>query len=165
MSISQNLKVNWLERLIDVGNGNYCVLGFHSSSFVVHSISDAVNLSEVTCGGGHRSWDFNGVDFAFIKDRQLMFCKEFMTSDASMTIKTGLHSLVINCVEHCHFGSKDYLFTGSEDTFIKVISATDCELKLEQTLRSHLSSVRAMHLVDYTNDKKILSKCWRSSRI
>ena len=35
-----------------------------------------------------------------------MFCKEFMTSDASMTIKTGLHSLVINCVEHCHFGSK-----------------------------------------------------------
>ena len=106
LKTSYLFKVNWLERLIDVGNGNYCVLGFHSSSFVVHSISDAVNLSEVTCGGGHRSWDFNGVDFAFIKDRQLMFCKEFMTSDASMTIKTGLHSLVINCVEHCHFGSK-----------------------------------------------------------
>ena len=57
---------------------------------------------------------------------------------------------------NCPLYSKDYLFTGSEDTFIKVISATDCELKLEQTLRSHLSSVRAMHLVDYTNDKKFL---------
>jgi len=146
-----------LERLVNIGDGNHCILGFHSSSFVVHSIIDAVNLSEIVCGGGHRSWDFNGCDFAYIKDKQLMFCKELLTPDTSMTIKNGLHSLVINCVEHCQFGQSHYLFTGSEDTFIKVINVTEgCELKLEQTLRSHLSSVKAMHIIDYTQDKKIL---------
>ena len=87
-----------------------------------------------------------------------MFCKELLTPDASMTIKNGLHSLVINCVEHCQFGqSQHYLFTGSEDTFVKVIRVTDGgELKLEQTLRSHLSSVKAMHITDFTEHKKIL---------
>ena len=52
-----------------------------------------------------------------------MFCKELLTPDTSLTIKNGLHSLVINCIEHCQFGhSQHYLFTGSEDTFIKVIN-------------------------------------------
>ena len=90
-------------------------------------------LSEVTCGGGHRSWDFNGVDFAFIKDRQLMFCKEFLTSDTSMTIKTGLHSLVINCVEHCHFGSKVERaiqeFWGFGATFLLALKLGKCASK------------------------------------
>ena len=117
-----------------------------------------MQISQIIITGGHRSWDFNGSDFAFIKDKQLMFCKELLTPDTSMTIKNGLHSLVINCIEHCQFGqSQHYLFTGSEDTFIKVINVTDIgELKLEQTLRSHLSSVKTMHVTDFTEDKKIL---------
>ena len=108
--------------------------------------------------GGHRAWDFNGTDFAFIKDKQVMFCKELLTPDTSTTLKNGLHSLVINCIEHCHFNTSQYhyLFTGSEDTFIKVIRVDEGELKLEQTLRSHISSVKAMHLVDLTENKKFL---------
>ena len=51
MSTCQNLKLSWLERLVDIGNGNRCILGFHSSSFVIHSTVDAVNVGEIVCGG------------------------------------------------------------------------------------------------------------------
>ena len=108
--------------------------------------------------GGHRAWDFNGTDFAFIKDKKVMLCKELLTSDTSTTLKNGLHSLVINCIEHCHFNTSQhhYVLTGSEDTFIKVIRVDEGDFKLEQTLRSHISSVKAMHLVDLTENKKLL---------
>ena len=51
MSTCQNLKLSWLERLVNIGNGNRCILGFHSSSFVIPSTVDAVNVGEIVCGG------------------------------------------------------------------------------------------------------------------
>ena len=54
------------------------ILGFHSSKFVIHAINEGVNVAEVECGGSHRSWGFNGKDFVFTKDKQLMFSKDII---------------------------------------------------------------------------------------
>ena len=71
----QNLKINWLEHFWTSNDEIRCILGFHSSYFVIHGIENGVNIAQVECGGSHRSWDFNGKDFAFTKDKQLMIAK------------------------------------------------------------------------------------------
>ena len=158
LTLSQHLKVSWLEKYLPPnGNSNDPkVLGFHSSNFVIHSVSEGINLSEVECGGGHRAWDFNGSDFAFIKDRKLMMAYHVNNEEFVTSIKQGLHSLTINCVQHFSFAGNQFLVTGSEDTLIKIIRVTDDgRFRLEQTLRGHISSVRAMHVTNWL-DKKVL---------
>lgn len=150
LTISQHLKVSWLEDLFQ----DY-VVGFHSSNFIIQSVSDGSNLVEVSCGGGHRSWDFDGSNLAFVKDKRVFLCQNLVNTDDPKTFKNGLHTLCINCLTHFQMGSKNYLITGGEDTMIKILKV-DQSLKVEHTLRSHLSSIKCMDLIDLDTHEKLM---------
>ena len=64
----QHLKIPWLERLGD----EQILCGFHSTRFVVYSLHHDWIIASIECGGGHRSWDFDGQHLFFVKDKELV---------------------------------------------------------------------------------------------
>ena len=56
-------------------NMNSFLLPWQQEQFVVWSVRDNQKLLEVTCGGGHRAWDFcchgNTATFLYVKAREV----------------------------------------------------------------------------------------------
>ena len=150
MTATQHLKLPWIERIERWLNQDI-VCGFHSSSFVVQALESGATLAEVECGGGHRSWDYQGQNFVFIKDKEVLLAKSIIKETL---IKVGGHLKEINCVEHIRFGSKNFFVTGGEDTTLKLWRTTLCPIA---TLRRHISSIKCMAVEDYSASEKLLA--------
>ena len=157
LSCVQHLKLPWLERIEE---GSRILCGFHSTDFVVHSLEDDKTIASIQCGGGHRSWDFNGTDLCFVKDKELMLASDL---DKEITIKRGAgHLKEINCIEHLRFSDDEngtgasFLVTGGEDTTMKVWSLAVDNLSCLSTFRRHTSSIKCLATEDLTCGQKIL---------
>ena len=164
LSSVQHLQLPWLERCIEDGR-SMIVCGFHSTHFVVHSLEDDKTIASIPCGGGHRSWDFNGTDLCFVKDKEVLLASDL---DKEITITRGAgHLKEINCIEHLRFDDagddettrSSFLVTGGEDTSLKIWSLTmKNNLSCLSTYRRHASSIKCLATKNFSSDgrQKIL---------
>ncbi|XP_033119459.1 WD repeat-containing protein 6-like isoform X2 [Anneissia japonica] len=142
----------WIEKLIIKENGEIQVLGFHTSQFVVWSVTQNQKLFQVKCGGGHRSWGFaepdNTACLAYIKAKDVFICKQSVLRKQHI-LKNSLHGRELTCAKflgRINVKGESYLLvaTGSEDTTVNIV-AIDCrtsEAAVVKTLQDHVSSVR-----------------------
>ncbi|GAB6031566.1 WD repeat-containing protein 6 [Chamberlinius hualienensis] len=141
------------------------VFGFHDERFILWSERHQTVLSEIYCGGGHRSWDiyFRGSTFIFtyIKEGDIGVVTKDLKFILPTRIKFGNHIRQINHVYHLFIhGSKSYFATGSEDNSIKIWSVnmekSVDDVVIEHSLRGHISSVKTISscLLPSSTDKR-----------
>jgi len=136
-------KLQWTEK-ISMLNQQVIVQGFHSSKFVVYSLTEDSIMYETECGGSHRSWtsslrdhaDNDGqrvddgldVRFTFIKERRCFQRQNRIGGFQDRFVKPPLHSKEINCVHAFTTGvttaadRSRLIASGGEDTLIKLWS-------------------------------------------
>ncbi|XP_071947066.1 tRNA (34-2'-O)-methyltransferase regulator WDR6-like isoform X2 [Antedon mediterranea] len=148
----------WIEKILIKENGEMQVLGFHTTHFVVWSVSQNQTLFQVDCGGGHRTWGYAELEniscFAFIKARDVFLCKQ-TGLQKQLILKDSLHGRELTCakfLERINVKGIGYLLmaTGSEDTMVKIV-AVDCKTSkavVIKTLQDHISSVRDLAICE-----------------
>ncbi|KAI8479652.1 WD repeat-containing protein 6, partial [Branchiostoma belcheri] len=96
---------DWLEKLTFSKGGEVLAMGFHTSNFVVWSLSTNEPLLQVQCGGGHRAWGIlpsscQGALFAYIKTRSIQLTKgPSISGKKRLILKDSLHGREITCLK------------------------------------------------------------------
>lgn len=71
-------------------------------SFIVWSTEQQRSLMQVSCGGGHRSWDLkisdNNVTFLFIKDKKVYANTRSVQSVMNTTLKVNRCYYIVHSV-------------------------------------------------------------------
>jgi len=96
--------------------------------------------------GSHRSWDFDGEDFVFTKDKQLYCLRNVLGSKVPKTIRCKGHDRVINCATSLQLNesSRRFLITGGEDTLMQIWHVKDNDIIPVHAIRSHISSIKCI---------------------
>lgn len=117
--------------------------------FVVWSSEQQRSLMHVSCGGGHRSWDFDAtsseVTFLFVKDKQIYENRRPLNGvfSPSLAGRCGGHSKSI-CRGRFICFHEPLILTGSEDTTIRLSRLDQRSLQSIAIITKHVSSVRAL---------------------
>ncbi|XP_035672898.1 WD repeat-containing protein 6-like isoform X1 [Branchiostoma floridae] len=150
---------DWLEKLTFTKDGEVLALGFHTSNFVVWSLSANEPLLQVQCGGGHRAWGIlpstrQGALFAYIKARAIQLMKRpSISSNKRLILKDSLHGREITCLKFLGWASNNegaqhaICATSSEDTTINIVALKHkpvSDLVVLDTIQDHISSVRCL---------------------
>lgn len=109
-----------------------------------------MSLMKVTCGGGHRSWDFSvtlsSVTFLFVKDKQIYeSCRpRGSVFHSTLAGKCGGHSKTTCRAQFIRSDNQTLILTGSEDTTLRISGLSGGSLRCLTTIPKHISSVRAL---------------------
>uniref|UniRef100_UPI00358E87D6 tRNA (34-2'-O)-methyltransferase regulator WDR6-like isoform X1 n=1 Tax=Myxine glutinosa TaxID=7769 RepID=UPI00358E87D6 len=162
------LHLDWLARIVpsDVyrtDDSNDLLLGFRGDTFVVmRNCLGEGEVNVVSCGGGHRSWDFFSSSatenlFAFIKAGDVIL--SYSKLPELGLLQTGLHTRHTTCVQvlQYHHGNV-VLATGSDDTTLRLLllhkDADGIWRKHgASVINEHLSGVRAVAVATDTQSK------------
>lgn len=154
---NKELDFQWVEKFLD--RDELVICGFQERIFVVYNTKTNSRLLEVTCGGGHRSWDairyIEKVDEEFDECIRLVYMKNsdinlvtfHLSKIVSKNIINGSHSKEINCLKthitNSH-ESKTYYISGGEDTTLR-ISSINSDLQFEdEIVFKQLSNIRTL---------------------
>ncbi|XP_078668527.1 tRNA (34-2'-O)-methyltransferase regulator WDR6-like [Branchiostoma floridae x Branchiostoma belcheri] len=150
---------DWLEKLTFSKGGEVLAMGFHTSNFVVWSLSTNEPLLQVQCGGGHRAWGIlpsscQGALFAYIKTRSIQLTKgPSISGKKRLILKDSLHGREITCLKFLGWATNNegaqhtICATSSEDTTINIVALKYkplSELVVLDTIQDHISSVRCL---------------------
>lgn len=185
ISIVGNIKIlhtidinfQWIEKFIDKTKNIIC--GFQERVFVVYDLKNNCTILEVPCGGGHRPWDINRyfikfddiyeefIKLVYLKNSKLHEETFQLSKIASKNIINGSHAKEINCLKiynpTCGH-DVTFMFSGSEDTALRISSMKSEKLKNEITFK-HLSSVKCMKIVKLENNKVLLTSAGGRAQI
>ncbi|CAH1258397.1 WDR6 [Branchiostoma lanceolatum] len=156
---------DWLEKLTFSEDGEMLALGFHTSNFVVWSLSANEPLLQVQCGGGHRAWGIlpsasQGALFAYIKARAVQLTKgPSISSSKRLILKDSLHGREITCLKFLGWTNNEgapyaICATSSEDTTINIVALKHkpvSDLVVLDTIQDHISSVRCLTVCPQLN--------------
>ena len=118
-----------------------------------------MSLMKVTCGGGHRSWDFNvspsSVTFLFVKDKQIYEnCRpRDSVFHSTLAGKCGGHAKSTCRSQFIRSDHQTLILTGSEDTTLRISKISDEALRCMTTIPKHISSVRALAVHEIPSTK------------
>ncbi|OWR53291.1 WD repeat-containing protein 6 [Danaus plexippus plexippus] len=165
----KDLEFEWVEKFLDV-QGKY-VCGFRERSLVVYDVENDLKVVDVSCGGGHRSWDVvryienNGgcyeecLRLMFVKNTQV-YVNTFRLRDiVSTVILPGTHSKEINCLRTYRRRNDDpvtWFITGGEDTTLRVSTSEQEAEFWDRVIFRHLSNVRALKLLSVSHDEVLV---------
>ncbi|CAG9769307.1 unnamed protein product [Ceutorhynchus assimilis] len=153
---SNKTKFSWL-----VGLENNLLLSFSGDNFVVSDFKFQRILFETKCGGGHRSWDYvtnsKSIIFSFIKQKIIHTCQLNMEDFMPKDVIEGFHVREINALKVLKL-SEDYhlVISGGEDTILRLSIAQFNRIKILETFKIHLSSIRAINYYKLNINKYLL---------
>jgi len=144
-------------------------VSFHGNKMILKDILKNHVLSEVECGGGHRSWDLHEeAGLVYIKDRRIHLHQLNLQGD--LPAFPGSHATQINVVESFRLRGATYFCTGGEDTMIRIhkFNQKQASLVPSMVLRGHVSSIKCLGTVDHDGKPHLVSgggraqlKVWR----
>ncbi|KAL3864776.1 hypothetical protein ACJMK2_006430 [Sinanodonta woodiana] len=147
----------WIDKLMITEEGQITFLCFHNNKFVLWSVEENQRLLEITCGGGHRAWDFTQegkmTRFTYIKSREIVLHDSFI-SDNHVQLRESLHGKELCDVQFLaslQLSGKPVhiIATCSEDTNIAVVALFNNlynvpVMQVLKTLHGHISTVRCL---------------------
>ncbi|KAI0211811.1 WD repeat-containing protein 6 [Lamellibrachia satsuma] len=150
---------DWISRLL-FHAGDLLVLGFHTDQFLVYSVGRNQRMLTVSCGGGHRVWDFvlsHGGDgrFVYIKNKDIVVCDASFLAN-QLILKPSLHGREVTDVKYLFSSTDDgscFVATASEDTTVNILHVSKCPIRDGQlryvyhvvaSMQAHISNVRAL---------------------
>lgn len=164
---SRVLEFQWVEEFLNTDETLIC--GFQERLFVIYDLTDNSKVLEVTCGGGHRSWDAvrfiekvnndyeQFVNFIYLKNSEIHLLKFQLSKIVAKNLVNGSHSNNINCLKVLvSDGSKTIYVSGGEDTTVR-ISTTDNQLNFKDVLTfKQLSNVRTLKLQPVDDNNSLI---------
>ncbi|CAH2233658.1 jg10625 [Pararge aegeria aegeria] len=166
---SKDLDFQWVEKFLDK-NVNY-ICGFRERVFVIYDIKNNMEILEVSCGGGHRSWDAahyyekiggNFEEFirvVYIKNSEIQLKTFRLSTMVSKNIINGTHSKEINCLETYTVNSKGkttFYISGGEDTTLRISRSTLHSKFKDEIIFKQLSSIRTLKLLPLRDNTILL---------
>lgn len=141
---SNKTKLSWL---IALENNN--LLSFSGDNFVITDFKFQRILFEISCGGGHRSWDYlkllEDITILFIKQK-VIHCIQLDIEDLKpKDVIEGYHVREINAVKVLNIGDRHVIISGGEDTILRLSVQRNNNLEILECLKVHLSSIRAIN--------------------
>ncbi|XP_066248670.1 tRNA (34-2'-O)-methyltransferase regulator WDR6 isoform X2 [Euwallacea similis] len=138
-------KFSWLAAL-----DNNLLLSFGGNQFIVSDLKFQRILFQVPCGGGHRSWHHlitsDAFQFSFIKEKVVHSIKTNREDLEPTSVVEGYHIKEINCAKILHKADGLVVISGGEDTVLRISLIKEHQLRVLESLKVHLSSIRAMDL-------------------
>lgn len=151
---------NWVDRFI--GKDGTVVCGFRETDLVVWDIEDNQHLTEINCGGGHRSWDVikkwnktnddtivSYLQFAYIKNYTI-HTMDIKVDDFSHNVIRGFHVKEINTLISLKHGDVFTFVSAGEDTMLVFnrcrIDGNTVNFENQLKITKHLSSVRCLYV-------------------
>ncbi|CAG4928746.1 unnamed protein product [Colias eurytheme] len=162
---NRDLDFQWVEKFVDSNDRYIC--GFQERIFVVYDVKNNVRALEVTCGGGHRSWDVlryiekegenfdEFISFIYIKEANIHLERFNLKNIVSKNIVNGTHSKEINCLVTHKFDDTLFYISGGEDTTLRVSSSNSALEFKDELILKHLSNVRALK-INKLDDRTLL---------
>ncbi|KAL0830268.1 hypothetical protein ABMA28_002472 [Loxostege sticticalis] len=158
---NKELEFQWVEKFIDKEENIIC--GFKERIFVVYNVQNNLKLIEVSCGGGHRSWDvvrYIGkvgdeyeelIKLVYVKNSEICSHTFQLSKIMSKNVINSSHSKEINCLKS--FKSNldktiSFYVTGGEDTTLRLSSINSDSQIRDEIVSKHLSNVRTLKIVD-----------------
>uniref|UniRef100_A0A8C4QDL9 tRNA (34-2'-O)-methyltransferase regulator WDR6 n=1 Tax=Eptatretus burgeri TaxID=7764 RepID=A0A8C4QDL9_EPTBU len=161
------LHLDWLARIVPsdldgTDDSNALLLGFRGDTFVaMRNCLGEGEINMVSCGGGHRSWDFLSSSatenlFVFIKAGDVIL--SYSKLPELRLLQTGLHTRHTTCVQVLQYDHGNVvLATGSDDTTLRLLllhkDADGIWRKcVASVINEHLSGVRAVAVATDAGD-------------
>ncbi|XP_063241176.1 tRNA (34-2'-O)-methyltransferase regulator WDR6 [Bacillus rossius redtenbacheri] len=144
---ADKLPMEWCAGTV-VYRDSLLVLGFSERQLMVWSPAEGQAVLEVTCGGGHRSWDFRLVGdelvLLFVKASQVHRSVSHIDRLVRPSLQASLHAKELNAALLLP-GPHALLVSAGEDTTLRVTPLRGCSaLTSLAVLHGHISSVRAL---------------------
>lgn len=142
---SDVLPFAWLASKLDQN----IILGFSGNEILLWDYDKRLELFKTNCGGGHRSWDFHSDNFVYIRDKAVNCLK----TNRPVELTSSVHSTEMNTMKCLKLQGKIMFISGGEDTTLRFSSVlmgnseVRNEFVNEATIKSHLSSIRCLHLI------------------
>lgn len=142
-STTVKLPFNWLLNVVD----GY-LFAFNNSDLIIWDRINQRTLFEIPCGGGHRSWDISKgnsqILFSYIKDKVINISRLDTIMLSPKNLISGYHIDEVNYVDIIHHKSGYILFSGGEDTTLRITTLLSNKFEQKLVLKSHLSSIRTI---------------------
>ena len=158
---SDKVPFTWLVRLHSDPSSTL-LFAFSGTNFVIWDYRARRTVFERDIGGGHRSWDLyvddNTIELCYIKDKTVNDVTIDRSQIEPITVLEGYHATEINVVKHIKLnGTEHLIISGGEDTMLRLSTfGADENLRNVTTLKSHLSSVKALAVTEITRDENAL---------
>ncbi|KAI9743593.1 MAG: hypothetical protein M1818_002908 [Claussenomyces sp. TS43310] len=154
-----NIEAAWFD------DGNLYLSGFRSTSFIVWNETARTEVTNVQCGGTHRTYSYSAYpsasgagDFAFTKASRLYLHSQ--PEPSHIVVKSGGHGREIKAC--AAFGS-DLLATGAEDTTIRIWQYLPLEmdkpdsgpkLKCLGVIQKHAAGIQHLQWSEISSDEE-----------
>lgn len=156
-STTYKLPIEWPWKIIEYENDKL-ILGFHSVDFVVWSVKHQEVIASCKCGGGHRSCHYrlveNILSFMYLKEKKVFTVD--LPLNSIQRLRNSFHGKEINCLKILK-SDPSVLVSGSEDTTVRISRLTESDIEEIQTLKTHLSSVRAISICRIDNTRFLIA--------
>ncbi|RWS29822.1 hypothetical protein B4U80_04075 [Leptotrombidium deliense] len=170
--ISFGSSIDWISKLYFDSNGSIHALGFVSTDFVVISEEQQSTLWTVSCGGGHRSWDFRRCNdtyhFSFIKQKEIFWYSK-RTNSVNNPLSVPSNSSKINCASFLFQRDvSDFYFVTAGESSEAVIfrfNVKSNELHKEASLCGHISNIKATASINSREHTLLVTAGGRSQLI
>lgn len=140
---SNKLPFTWLVDII-----GDLLLAFSGEKFVLWNYKTKRTIFEKSCGGGHRSWDFqnmnNCVLFCYIKDKIIHVVDLLLNNFSPVDLIEGYQVKEINSVKVINISDNYIVISGGEDTTLRVNLTNGARFDSLVSLKPHLSSIRTI---------------------
>ncbi|XP_013166286.1 PREDICTED: WD repeat-containing protein 6 [Papilio xuthus] len=158
----------WVEKCI--GHDDlFC--GFHEQLFIITNVRNYAKLIEVSCGGGHRSWDVvryinylnfkcdEMIKFMYLKNSDINIMTFKLNKIVSKNIIKGTHTKEINCLK-CYIPKIDnsivLFISGGEDTTLRISTSSKEVNFQDEVILKHLSSVKTFKTFPINTNKLLV---------
>lgn len=127
------------------------LFAFTGNDFIICEYKTKRILWKTACGGGHRSWDIvknsEMILFSYIKDKVIHnFCIDLKTILPTNLIE-NFHVKEVNAIKTIKSSTSYIVISGGEDTTLRISLFNNNHTFINLiTLKSHLSSIRALAL-------------------
>ncbi|XP_067139666.1 tRNA (34-2'-O)-methyltransferase regulator WDR6 [Centruroides vittatus] len=169
-SIKITTDMEWIGK-IDFYNNHLLLMGFHTTNFVVWDLYLNQSIMEISCGGGHRSWDFSidenyNSTFACIRKNEVFYGRKNIYNIMQKSIvKKSLWGRELCCILFLfHLDETTDIFAcGGEDNSLMIIkliydnSQNWPSLELVHCLHGHVSSIRAIKSMQIKDNISVVS--------
>lgn len=145
-SLGPLLEGAWFSQVPD-GSLDLIIAGFRSTNFIIWNETKQHELAAVSCGSGHRAFDYvidqrNAERVRFVYSRASQMGIYSQSSTPSRTLRQGTHGREIRTAA----AHGKYLATGSEDTYIRIWEYLDegsaaRDMRCLAVLKKHLTGI------------------------